>query len=63
MKLLYVCTLARSDPPPVDRRQRFLLSFLCPHTTTLGVSTRDPLALASEAYAANSEGEDALAGE
>ena len=48
---------------PTARRQRFLFSFLCPHTATLGVSTRDPLAPASEAHAANSEGEDALAGE
>ena len=48
---------------PTARRQRFLFSFLCPHTATLGVSTRDPLAPASEAHAANSEGEDTLAGE
>ena len=47
---------------PTARRQRFLFSFLCPHTATLGVSTRDPLAPASEAHAANSEGEDALRG-
>ena len=47
---------------PTARRQRFLFSF-CAHTATLGFSTRDPLAPTSEAHAANSEGEDALAGE
>ena len=60
MKILHVCTLARSDPPPVVKGS---CSHFCAHTATLGFSTRDPLAPASEAHAANSEGEDALAGE
>jgi len=60
MKILHVCTLARSDPPPVVKDS---CSHFCAHTATLGFSTRDPLAPASEGHAANSEGEDTLAGE
>eukprot|EP00964_Phaeocystis_antarctica_P044982 scaffold25857_cov35-Phaeocystis_antarctica.AAC.1 len=50
MKILHFCTLARSDPPPVVKGSCF---HFCAHTATLGFSTRDPLAPASEAHAAN----------
>eukprot|EP00964_Phaeocystis_antarctica_P126959 scaffold90636_cov74-Phaeocystis_antarctica.AAC.1 len=60
MKILHFCTLARSDPP---RLVKGSCSHFCAHTATLGFSTRAPLAPASEAHAANSEGEDSLAGE